>query len=221
MAVVYTGFCDSLNCVGGVAGWYRNATFFGKNDTVSRLPSTVDRFSWRGRENVLYNVVLAGGSEDYNYDFTFHESDSCEYALRLPLNNYNYTTGSALPGGPVTFAGSLREARSDGGYLPCMKEKIRAPSMFFSIVGAGKPITASTCSQDTVINTVITVFTGNCTHRQCVANNDDYCGFRSQVTFTALEGETYYIMVHRSLPSQNTISGQFTLDLSEGRSTDG
>lgn len=70
----------------------------------------------------------------------------------------------------------------------------------------------STCGSS--IDTRIHVYSGTCGNGSlsCLAQNDDYCNFQSQVTFETLQGETYLIRVG----GFGGVSGSFILNLSCG-----
>jgi len=73
-----------------------------------------------------------------------------------------------------------------------------APGVWYSVVGDGGQITASTCNQASY-DTKISVFTGSCGALSCVGGNDDGVGcsaFSSEVTFPTTAGTTYLILVH-------------------------
>lgn len=82
-----------------------------------------------------------------------------------------------------------------------------SPGVWFSFVGTGGSVVASLCGS--AFDTYITVVSGTCAAPICVAFNDDFCGFQSQVTFTAALGVTYYINVHGFFGA----SGAYTLSL--------
>jgi len=54
-------------------------------------------------------------------------------------------------------------------------------------------ITVSTALSGQNVDTRLIVFTGNCGSQTCVAANDDFLGYASQVTFGVTAGTTYYI----------------------------
>jgi hypothetical protein len=72
-------------------------------------------------------------------------------------------------------------------------------------------VTASTCSPATSFDTVLTAWEGSCGCAALVllACNDDFCGTRSQVVFTAVAGVTYYL----SVAGFSGASGSFVLSV--------
>ena len=83
--------------------------------------------------------------------------------------------------------------------------------VFYTIVGTGANITATTCSPNTDFDTTLFIYSGSCGAYTCVASNDDTngtCGTASTVTFPTLAGTTYYLFVTGYL---TTDRGAFTL----------
>lgn len=80
-----------------------------------------------------------------------------------------------------------------------------APGIWYTFTGDGSNVTLSMCGSS--FDTEIGVFTGTCGGLVCVTANDDFCGTSSQVTFTSVNGTTYYVLV----TGWSTNSGAFTL----------
>ena len=107
------------------------------------------------------------------------------------------TIGTTATGDPTSACGA--ETPSSGG------------GVFYTIVGTGANITATTCSPNTNFDTTLFIYTGSCGAYICVDSNDDTggtCGIASTVTFPTLAGTTYYIFVTGYLA---TDKGAFTL----------
>ena len=66
--------------------------------------------------------------------------------------------------------------------------------VWYRFVGTGVSTTASLCGSG--YDTKIRVYSGTCAALVCAVGNDDFCGTRSQVTWTTVSGTTYYILVH-------------------------
>ncbi|MFK7906249.1 MAG: hypothetical protein AB8B69_14050, partial [Chitinophagales bacterium] len=79
--------------------------------------------------------------------------------------------------------------------------------VWYKFTGAGDEMTASLCN--TGFDTKIRIYTGTCGALVCETGNDDNCGTRSEVTWTAAEGTEYYILVH----GFSTNQGPFELNL--------
>ena len=69
--------------------------------------------------------------------------------------------------------------------------------VFFRVVGEGVPVIADTCNDNTEIDTTLTILEGNCSTQElsCIEYNDQGCGDKSSVKWTAEFGQTYYILV--------------------------
>lgn len=81
------------------------------------------------------------------------------------------------------------------------------PGVWYSIVGDGSTITASTCGGATW-NTFLQVYTGPCGGPYTsIASNDNACGNQSTVSWLSTVGETYYVLVR----GVGTANGTFTL----------
>jgi hypothetical protein len=72
-------------------------------------------------------------------------------------------------------------------------------------------VTVNTCSPATTFDTVLAAWEGSCGCNALVllACNDDFCGTRSQIVFTAAAGTVYYV----SVAGFNGASGSFTLSV--------
>ncbi len=84
-----------------------------------------------------------------------------------------------------------------------------SPGIWYSAVGGGGAMTASTCSQ-AAFDTRLSIFTGGCAGLECVTNNDDFGGCAGNSSFTewvGITGQTYYILAH----GYGSSSGEFTL----------
>jgi len=66
---------------------------------------------------------------------------------------------------------------------------------WYSFVGDGAVWNVSTISPATDFNTQLIIYDGSCGALNCVASNDDFLGFESQVTFPTTMGVTYHIAV--------------------------
>src|SRR6202008_3181137 len=82
--------------------------------------------------------------------------------------------------------------------------------VWYSVVGDGNQYTASLCTNGQ-FDTRIRVFSGSCSNLVCETGNEDFCSTQSQVKWCAVNGMTYYILVH----GNGSAVGAFTLNLSE------
>ncbi len=70
-----------------------------------------------------------------------------------------------------------------------------SPGVWFTVVGNGSTLTASTCSPITTYDSAITIFCGACPALVCVGGNDDFCGLQTSVSWCSFPGEVYHILV--------------------------
>jgi hypothetical protein len=111
-------------------------------------------------------------------------NDNCSAAITLPIATF-----------PLT-AGDTTNATVDATAPVCGFSQINSPGLWYKVVGNGRTLTASLCHAQTVFDTKISVFCGDCSQLVCVADNDDDCGVVSEVSWCAEAGRTYYILVH-------------------------
>ena len=95
----------------------------------------------------------------------------------------------------------------------CTATSNTEPKTWYTFVGNGAAVTATTIDIGSPLNdTQIWVYSGTCAGLTCVTGNDDATGLFSNVTFTATEGTTYYIVVGE-FNNNPTASGPFQLDV--------
>jgi len=119
---------------------------------------------------------------------------------------------SVTPGVPTQ--GSTALATFDNVGL-CGYANNTAAGVWFSVIGTGGELLASTCSNDTEYDTMISVFAGSCDELICVDGNDDadFCNqwLASEVVWDSVAGEVYSILVH----GYDEETGDFELTVSE------
>jgi hypothetical protein len=133
------------------------------------------------------------------------DNDSCVDAvgpISPGLHNSLSLFGSTSAGATVD-AGAFDAVPSCG-----LASRATAPGVWYTIVGNGRTIAASTCT-GTDYNSQISVFTGSCFQLTCVDGNDDACGSQSRLDFQSIQDETYHVLVH----GFGSASGKFTLFL--------
>ncbi len=94
----------------------------------------------------------------------------------------------------------------------CGSGNITTKGLWYSVVGNGQVIEASTCNA-TGYDSKISVFTGGCNGLTCIGGNDDAAGCggnSSRVSFPSTAGVTYLVLVH----GYNQEVGPFTLSIS-------
>ncbi len=180
---VYTGSCAGLACVAG-------------NDDACGLQS---RVAWPSTVGTVYYLYLDGfgsGAGSYILSITCAApagNDNCSGAIPLSCGQTiaGATTGNS-DSNPPACGGA-----GDGA----------SPGVWYSVVGTGASITASTCGSG--FDTQVAIYSGTCTALTCVAGNDDACGLQSTVTWNSTLGTTYYIYVD----GFGSASGSFTLSV--------
>ena len=116
----------------------------------------------------------------------------------------------------TTVQGSLGKSLQYPGAKSCTSTFAADIGSWFSIVGQGYGVTATTCGSSTNFDSQISVYSGGCDDSElfCVAGNDDdfSCGIQSTVTFFAEVDQVYHIRVH----GYNFERGSFTLTVGPG-----
>ena len=175
---VFTGSgCGSLVCVAG-------------NDDTCDVNSRVEIDSALGK---TYFVLIHGYMDAtgvFSLQIATPENlynDYCADALNLPLDTY--VTGNNILA-RLDFVGG---AFCDNSIL------ISGPTVWFSVIGNGGVLRASTCDAETSFDTQLSVFKGSCSSLICIGGNDDstdsVCGFTSEITWDSKPFETYLIAV--------------------------
>ncbi len=112
------------------------------------------------------------------------ENDLCENAIRL-----------SVPGSAVGFT---NDATIDDEF-PFCGTSITAPGVWYSVIGTGNTITATTCSEITEFDTKINVYCNSCVEPICVVGDDDNCdefAHPEPVEWCSQAGAEYLILVH-------------------------
>jgi hypothetical protein len=107
------------------------------------------------------------------------------------------------------------QGNTDEGFIAihtaCGGNAVTSKGLWYGFTGQDVEVTLSTCDQS-AFDTRISVYTGGCDGLQCVLMNDDAAdcaGNSSQLTFHALDGVDYLVLVHGY--EENT--GSFTLSM--------
>lgn len=166
-----------------------------------------------GTTPVVFNCTVTG-----LYRFYRHNSAACDGDFTFRTVSVQCGTppppipgddcATALPiycGVPVTGSTTGMNVNT----TPACGGGAGSPSIWYSFVGDGQAYTASLCGGGATWDTHLKAFSGSCAALTCVANNDDFCGLQSEITFATTPGVTYYIM----LSGFGTASGAFTLSL--------
>jgi hypothetical protein len=152
---------------------------------------------------------------EYRLLVTSNSNTTSEFELRIVDNDF---CGNAF--GPITpRAGQfVNGSTSNGATIDTIETQSpscgsafspTAPGVWYTIIGDGGVITASTCN-GTDFDSQISVFTGSCSDLECVDGNDDAkCGKESLVSIQSKKDETYHVLVH----GFNVSSGNFNLEI--------
>lgn len=146
-----------------------------------------------------YNTNAACGTDGSCHTGTV-ACTSCSSSA--PVNDL--CTGALPIACAGTVTGNTSTATIDA--VPtCVTTLNTAPGVWYTFVGTGQSTTLSLCGSG--YDTKIGVFSGTCAAPVCVTGNDDFCGLQSSVTFNALLGTTYYVLV----TGFGTATGAFTM----------
>lgn len=141
-------------------------------------------------------------------------NDMCEGAILLaaPSSTIASTAGSTVDS---PLAGT------------CNGIGVIGPGVWYTVVGTGGPISASTCNPATSLDTRLHVYTsaGGCAGpMMCAAgaspngsNNVQGCGIRSVVNWPSVAGVTYYVLVSGNTPAG---TGNFRIDITTSGTND-
>lgn len=181
-----------LDNIGNYAGGY-NDDFCGAQSYLEWMCPT--NGTYRALPS-LYNCATSTTDPTIMaYQIVAPANDPCFNAtpITVPSSNVNNTTYAtseiALTCGPADD--------TSGG-------------VWYSVVGDGNQYTASLCSNGQ-FDTRMRVYSGSCSSLICEGGNENFCGTQSQVTWCAVNGTTYYILVYGNAGA----FGAFTLNMSE------
>jgi hypothetical protein len=189
---VYTDGCGTLTCVGG------------NDDACPGSQSRVDFPSINGREYLILVQGFGGEVGDYELAVTAQPppppNDACAGAVVIDLAMAN----------PATVSGNTQSSTTDPENDTCGNSN--AGGVWYSVVGTGGDMRATTCNAGSNYDTRLSVFSGTCGALACVGENDDdptcaLSGVRSTVAWRSVFGETYRILVH----GYNTSAGNYEL----------
>ena len=107
-------------------------------------------------------------------------NDLCPNAISISCND--------------TMAGATDNASTTGNPPGICGTEPEASGVWYVFNGTGQEITASLCNS--VYDTRLNVYSGDCNTLACLGGNDDFCSTRSQFTWNSLLGTDYYILVN-------------------------
>jgi len=139
--------------------------------------------------------VQVGGWSDEGHDVQL------SYRF-LPIND-DCTDAFSVGHDPSSTQGSTENMTVDTG-ADCQGVNATAPGVWYTVLGTGSTMTASTCGQggDANFDTQISVFCSGCGGMTCVAANDDGLDCagaavrHSSVSWCSAPGALYHILVH-------------------------
>jgi hypothetical protein len=185
---ILTGSCTGLECI-AVSGIIECSV------------------SWNSVAFQDYYILISGQSNDDVGSFSMSlttsdllDNDECQNAV-----------------GPLSFDGDpimgSTGAASPDLTVPICVSPASSNGVWYFLEGDGSSLQASLCDSAT-FDTRLSVYEGDCSSGDvsnlvCVGGNDDFCGAQSLVTFEALSGVRYYILVH----GYGDSSGDFVLSL--------
>ncbi|CAB9506267.1 Neutral protease [Seminavis robusta] len=188
---VWTGSCSNLQCVVG-------------NDDFCSVRSQVTFPTTSGQTYYIYVYGYLGATFSYSLDITTLASPTpaptpagptpapTPNEVLDPSVGCSSATALSLPS--TTEASTLGAPRYSGVFCGGASSTTSS-ALWYSVAGTGGEITASTCNFASY-DTQISVWTGDCGSLTCVGGNDDTCSLKSQVTFSTISGQTYYIKVY-------------------------
>jgi hypothetical protein len=127
------------------------------------------------------------------------DNDSCDNAF-----------GPITPGAGTFLLGSTSDGATIDTDVPSCgsASSATAPGVWYTIIGDGGAITASTCT-GTGFDSQISVFTGSCGQLTCVDGNNNACGTQSLVAIQSNQDQPYHVLVH----GFGGASGNFALQI--------
>lgn len=188
---IFTGDCGGLTCEAFT--------------TSSCSELTQAPFQFNTVAGVKYSLLVHGTSS----------SEVGSFSLTLSSDSSNTACASALPitAAANTYFGTT-DGVSTGRAIGCAdgQDAVEGPSgVWYTFVGTGAQFSFSTCSENTMFATNISVFTGACFNLECVSAESSECGQQGVVSFPTTEGEDYFI---RITGANATEFGNFVLGVS-------
>ena len=176
---MYSGSsCASLTCV------------VHNDDDFCAIRSGVSSVQWTGELGVTYFLLVQGYGGDsgrFGLSFTSIEVEANAECQGATIVSSGTSLVSSTSGGPYVL-----------GTPTCQDIDVFSPGKWYTLEGTGSIFTVSTCSEETMFDTILTVYTGTCDTLTCHAQNDDDCFefVPSTVSFETQQGVTYFILVH-------------------------
>jgi hypothetical protein len=145
-------------------------------------------FSWAGQTGCVIPGCTDSNCNNYN-PFATIDDGSCE----CPPANDDCANAEPVGCG-VSVIGTNEFANAD--VVPACGFPVTNGGVWYTLVGDGSQVTASTLGSALAPDTRIHVFSGDCNNLECVGSSDDFGGtLQSQITFSTVNGTVYYILV--------------------------
>ena len=190
---IYKGTCESssssssnLQCVGA------SEQFCGDHASIS----------WLAEKGVTYYVLVQGENGDFALRMDYEQNGFCETAIG-PLLDPENTAASRNSG--MTTAGSLNNAGEELIFT-CSLDLARGGQKWYTVVGTGSWLIASTCHAGTDFGARIEVLAGGCNAGGCTVLRDSECGGGTsggsengnQMVWLSERFELYHILVYKT-----------------------
>ena len=187
--VVYAPLDQTVGCRSGLVCVTSNDDFCGIQSSVS----------FYAMDNTLYLVYISGmattsitaSPTEGEFSLTAYSSPegSCEAAMG-PL--YVQPDDGQLP---VILVGALLGGTF--GIDPCHPDLVtRTGELWYSVLGTGTMVVASTCHAVSNFPARLAVYSGTCDNLNCITADDEDCGLGNEIAWYAEEGELYYLLVY-------------------------
>ena len=167
-------------------------------------PENENAVLWESKQGTDYLILVSKNRMDQethrNFTLTIETNDSLNTAF-----------GPLTPGFSTIVGGSTVGTKVASNVPACGSASVpTGPGVWYSVLGNGKTITASTCGSPTGLDTQISVFSNETV---CVDGNDDFCGSgKSQVAWLSNSDEMYFVHVHGKDAAEGTFILQVTTE---------
>ena len=179
----------TFNATGGTGNFItiRQGTFNGAVLGFGNAPQTVVCTA-NGPLFLHYNTDALCGTDGSCHTGTV----ACNNCLVVPPPPNDLCAG-ALPITCGTVINGNTTTATVDAVPACVTTLNTAPGLWYKLDNAVGAVTLSLCGS--AFDTKIGVFSGTCASLVCVTGNDDFCGNQSQVSFTAVSGTSYFVLV--------------------------
>ncbi|MEO5644341.1 MAG: T9SS type A sorting domain-containing protein [Bacteroidia bacterium] len=201
-------YCSSYGAYAGVSSYDTQITI---NDNLGNYAGGYND-DFCGVQSYLEWICPANGTYEALPSLSFCATSTTDpttmaYQIVAPANDP--CSNATLIGVPSTNINNTTYATAET-VLTCGPSDGTSGGVWYAVVGDGNQYTASLCTNGQ-FDTRMRVYSGSCSNLFCEAGNEDFCSTQSQVTWCAVNGTTYYILVH----GNGAAFGAFTLNMSE------